>query len=165
VNKQAVMIELNPKEQRLYDRLREKIVGPESEGSHAPDGSVEGTGMRDLILLLPDLTILLLRLMRDSRVPILEKGIAVAGVAYVLSPIDVLPAIILGPIGFLDDLFIVAACLSRLLNHVHPDVVRGHWSGRGDALDAIQGTTNWFEKELKLRVGDLRRILGARRAR
>jgi uncharacterized membrane protein YkvA (DUF1232 family) len=89
----------------------------------------------------------------------LEKGIAVAGIAYVLSPIDVLPAILLGPIGLLDDLFIVAACLSRLLNHVHPDVVRGHWSGRGDALEVIQGTTSWFEKELRLRVGDLKRFL------
>ncbi len=151
----AVTIELNPRELRLYDRLRERIVEPDIDAR---------TGARDLVLLLPDLTILLLRLLRDRRVPLLEKGIAVAGIAYVLSPIDLLPALVLGPIGLLDDLFIVAACLSRLLNHVHPDVVRGHWSGRGDALDAIQRTTDWFERELRLRVGDLRRLLGARRS-
>ena len=89
----AVTIELNPRERRLYDRLRQRIV-PTENSSHE-----RGSGARDLLLLLPDLTILLLRLLRDSRVPFWQKGIAVAGVAYVLSPIDVLPALLLGPIG------------------------------------------------------------------
>ncbi len=149
-----VTIELNPREQRLYDRLRSQVVEP------VPGGR---TGMRDMLLLLPDLTVLLARLLRDERVPLVDKGLAIAGLAYVVSPIDVLPAIVMGPIGLLDDLFIVAACLSRLLNHVHPDVVRTHWSGQGDALEVIQRTTNWFEEELRLRVGDLRRFLAARR--
>ena len=149
----TVVIDLNPKEQRRYDQLRERLVTSSQVGR---------SGMGDVLLLLPDLTILLLRLLRDDRVPLLEKGIALAGVAYVLSPVDVLPAIVMGPIGLLDDLFVVAACLSRLLNHVHPDVVRSHWPGQGDALDAIQGTVAWFERELKLRVGDLRRFLAGR---
>lgn len=144
------MIELNPKERRLYDRLRERLV---------PAEAGVGTGFSDLLLLLPDLTILLMRLLQDGRVPFLQKGIAVAGVAYVLSPIDVLPALLVGPIGMLDDLFIVAACLSQLLNHVHPDVVRSHWSGQGDALDTIQEVTSWFEREMRLRVSDLAKVL------
>ena len=155
----AVTIELNPKEQRLYDQLRERLITPSTSGG--PGASRMG----DVLLFLPDLTILLLRLLRDERVPLLDKGLAVAGVAYVLSPIDVLPAILMGPLGLLDDLFIVAACLSRLVNHVHPDVVRSHWSGQGDALGAIQSTTGWFERELALRVGDLRRFLARRAAR
>ena len=153
-NGPAVTIELNPREQRLYDRLRDRLVSP------APGGR---TGAAEMALLLPDLTILLVRLLRDERVPLLEKGLALAGVAYVLSPLDVLPSLVVGPIGLLDDLFIVAACLSRLLNHVHPDVVRANWSGQGDALEAIQGTTSWFERELRMRVGDLRRVLADRR--
>ena len=148
----AVTIELNPKERRLYDRLRDQLVTPATQAG-------AGTGAGDFLLFLPDLTILLMRLLRDDRVPLIEKGIAIAGVAYVLSPIDVLPALVLGPVGLLDDLFIVAACLSRLLNHVHPDVVRGHWSGQGDALEVIQSTTSWFERELKVRVSDLRGFL------
>ncbi|MBW2496296.1 MAG: DUF1232 domain-containing protein [Deltaproteobacteria bacterium] len=148
------MIELNPRERRLYDRLRERLV------DNAP-GSPSTLG--DLLLVLPDLTILLARLMRDRRVPLLAKGVAVAGVAYVLSPLDLMPALFMGPFGLLDDLFVVAACLSRLLNHVHPDVVRGHWSGQGDALEVIQNVTGWFEKELRLRVSDVARILRNRR--
>ena len=142
----ALTIELNPEEERLYDRLRSRIVD-----------SMPGNGssFRDIILLLPDLTILLARLMRDRRVPFVQKGIAVAGLAYVISPIDILPALVFGPLGILDDVFVVAACLSRMLNHVHPDVVRSHWPGQGDALDVIQDVTGWFEKELAMRVSDL----------
>lgn len=145
-----ITIELNPREQRLYDRLRERIV---------PTGSGATTGARDLLLFLPDLTVLLARLLRDRRVPLVEKAIAVGGIAYVFSPIDVLPALLLGPVGLLDDLFVVAACLSRLLNHVHPDVVRANWSGQGDALEVIQSTTAWFERETRRRIGDLTRVL------
>ena len=146
-------IELNPRERRLYDRLRERISQP------APGAR---SGVRDYLLLLPDLTILLLRLLGDRRVPILQKSVAVAGVAYVLSPIDLVPALLFGPIGLVDDLFVVAACLSRLLNHVHPDVVRVHWSGQGDALESIQNVTSWFEKEVRLRVSDLGKMLRGR---
>jgi uncharacterized membrane protein YkvA (DUF1232 family) len=155
MSENLVMIELNPRERRLYDRLRERFV------EHLPG---ERSGFRDLLLVLPDLTILLLRLVRDPRVPVLQKGIAIAGVGYVLSPIDLVPALVFGPVGLLDDLFVVAACLSRLLNHVHPDVVRGHWSGQGDALETIQNVTGWFEKEVRLRVSDLRKILRRRRS-
>jgi uncharacterized membrane protein YkvA (DUF1232 family) len=149
----SVTIELNPREQRFYDRLRARLVEPLAKSR---------SGFRDILLLLPDLTILLMRLLRDERVPIFEKALAVAGVAYVLSPIDVLPTLLVGPVGLLDDVFVVAACLSRLLNHVHPDVVRTHWSGQGDALEVIQSTTNWFERELRLRARDLGRILRPR---
>ena len=146
MNQSPVTIELNPEEERLYDRLRSQIV-------ESMPG--EGSRFRDIILLLPDLTILLARLLRDRRVSFVQKGIAVAGMAYVLSPIDVLPTLVFGPIGLLDDVFVAAACLSRLINHVHPDIVRSHWSGQGDALDVIQDVTGWFEEKLKMRVSDL----------
>ena len=150
-----ITIELNPRERRLYDRVRERVV-PTRPGATS--------GARDVLLVLPDLTVLLGRLLRDRRVPLAQKAIALAGIAYVVSPIDLLPALFVGPVGLLDDLFVVAACLSRLLNHVHPDVVRAHWSGQGDALEIIQSTTAWFERELRLRVADLGRVLRGRRS-
>jgi uncharacterized membrane protein YkvA (DUF1232 family) len=110
-----VTIELNPKERRLYDRLRSLVI------QRAPGDT---SGVRDLILLLPDMTVLLGRLFRDPRVPVGSKLVALAGLGYVVSPIDLMPALIFGPLGLLDDLVVVGATLSRLLNHVHPDVVR-----------------------------------------
>jgi uncharacterized membrane protein YkvA (DUF1232 family) len=135
-----VTIEMDRGERRIYDRLRAGIV------ARRPG---RRSGARDLLLLLPDLTVLLLRLLRDARVPAGGKVIAVLGVGYVLSPLDILPAVVFGPIGLLDDLFVVAAALSRVLNYVHPDVVRSHWSGQGDALDAIQRATEWSETQLR----------------
>jgi len=67
-----------------------------------------------------------------------------------------LPALLLGPVGLIDDLVVVAATLSRVLNHVHPDVVRSHWPGKGDVLDAVQRVTQWTEGFLTRR---LRRIV------
>jgi len=112
-----------------------------------------------VLLLLPDLAILLARLLRDPRVPRGGKLIALLGIGYVLSPLDLLPEPIFGPIGLIDDLFVVAATLSRILNYVHPDVVRSHWSGQGDALDAIQRATGWAEDRAR---GVMRRVLPMR---
>jgi uncharacterized membrane protein YkvA (DUF1232 family) len=131
---EAITIELNPQERRLYDRLRTQVVKTRV-GSRS--------GVRDLVLLLPDLTVLLMRLLRDPRVPVTSKVIALLGIGYVVSPLDLIPSLLVGPIGLLDDLLIVSATLSKVLNHVHPDVVRSHWSGQGDALDAIQRVTAW----------------------
>ncbi len=138
-----VLIELNPRERRVYDRLRSQIIEAEPG---------ERSSIRDLLLLLPDLAVLLFRLMRDDRVPIASKAIAALGAAYLISPIDLMPVLLLGPIGLIDDLIVIGAVLARMLNRVHPDVVRSHWSGQGDALEAIQRVTAWTERTFGDRV-------------
>jgi uncharacterized membrane protein YkvA (DUF1232 family) len=149
-----VIIELNPRERRLYDRLRARVVSPRERA---------GSGVGDILLLLPDLTVLLARLLRDERVPLRSKALAVLGLAYVVSPIDLIPEVFLGPIGLVDDVLVVSAALSFMLNDVHPDVVRSHWSGKGDALDTIQRVSSWSERFLRIRVfRSVRRLLGAR---
>jgi uncharacterized membrane protein YkvA (DUF1232 family) len=85
-------------------------------------------------------------------VPLGSKCIALLGVGYILSPIDLLPEALLGPIGLVDDLLIVGAALSRLLNDVHPDVVRSHWSGQGDALESVTRVTAWTERQVTQRI-------------
>jgi len=108
--------------------------------------------------------VLLARLLRDPRVPIGPKLVALVGLGYVLSPLDLLPEFLLGPIGLIDDLLVVTAALARLLNDVHPDVVRSHWSGRGDALETIQRATAWSRRLLGPRLGGaLRRVFGGAR--
>jgi len=141
-----VTIEMDRGERRLYDRLRAGFVAKRPGRRSGP---------RDLLLLLPDLTVLLMRLLRDDRVPLGGKALAVLSIGYVLSPLDLMPTFLFGPIGLLDDLFVVTAALSRLLNYVHPDVVRSHWSGQGDALDAIQRATEWSETQLRSVLGRL----------
>ena len=39
-----------------------------------------------------------------------------------------------------------------MLNRVHPDVVRSHWSGQGDALEATHRVSAWTERMFGDRV-------------
>ena len=85
--------------------------------------------------------------------------------AYLVSPLDLLPEFLLGPIGLVDDLIVVGAALSRLMNRLHPDLLRYHWSGRGDALDAIRRITRWAGGRIgDLLFGSVRRLLRRGRA-
>lgn len=142
----VVEIDLNARERRVYDRWRAALRRPLPGAS--PD-------LRDALLALPDLVVLVLRLLRDPRVRPGDKAIALLGVAYVLSPIDLLPEFLIGPVGLLDDVFMLALTVSRLVNRVHPDVVRAHWSGQGDVLEAIQRLSGWGERQLGGRVRSL----------
>jgi uncharacterized membrane protein YkvA (DUF1232 family) len=137
------MIELNGRERRLYDRLRSQVITSEPG---------DGSGLRDLVLLAPDLAVLTLRLLRDERVPPGGKAFALLGIGYMLSPLDLIPDLLLGPIAWIDDVVVLAACLSRIVNYVHPDVVNSHWSGQGDALEAVQRITEWSESLLTTRI-------------
>jgi uncharacterized membrane protein YkvA (DUF1232 family) len=149
--RRPVEIELNPAEQRLYDRVR---------GSVVRGGRTGRSGIGDLALLLPDFCVLLARLLRDERVARGDKAVALLGIAYVLSPIDLLPTLFFGPLGALDDVLVVTAAASRIVNHVHPDVVRSHWPGKGDVLDAIHRVSEWSEHQLGARLrGLLKRVL------
>src|SRR5262249_23402980 len=108
----AIEIELNPSERSLYERVR----------SHVADAGKSGRrGLGDLLMLLPAFCVLLSRLLRDDRVAGGDKVVALLGIAYVLSPIDLVPALFFGPLGVLDDLVVVTAAASRIVNHVHPD--------------------------------------------
>ncbi len=142
----VVEIDLSAPERRVYDRLRRSLRAP------APGA---GSDLRDVLLALPDLAVLVLRLLRDPRVKLGDKAIALLGIGYVLSPVDLLPEFIFGPLGLLDDAIVLAATLSRLVNRVHPDVVRAHWSGQGDALAAIQRVSDWAERQLGGRLRGL----------
>jgi len=82
MSERNLTIELNRREQRLYDRIRAALT------AQRPG---QRSGLRDVALLLPDLTVLLLRLLRDPRVPLGAKLIAGLGIGYVLSPIDLVP--------------------------------------------------------------------------
>jgi uncharacterized membrane protein YkvA (DUF1232 family) len=146
-----VEIELNPAERRLYDRVRASLV--DKAGSNR-------SGLADLALLIPDFVVLLARLLRDPRVARGDKMVALAGIAYVLSPVDLMPVFLFGPLGTVDDLLFVTAAVSRVVNHVHPDIVRHHWPGQDDVLDAIHRVSEWSERQLGSRVwGLLRRVL------
>jgi uncharacterized membrane protein YkvA (DUF1232 family) len=92
----------------------------------------------DYILAAPDLFHLLCKLTTDSEIPSNKKLKLVAGIAYFISPIDLLPEMFLGPVGYVDDIAVAAFILNDLINEVDPQIVRKHWAGEKDVLVLIK---------------------------
>lgn len=93
-------------------------------------------------LVVPNAGKLVVRLLRDPRVPFREKAFAGFVVAYVMSPVDVIPDVIPG-IGHLDDVLLVALAVDRLVASVDEVVVAGAWDGSEDALDLFRSLVAW----------------------
>jgi uncharacterized membrane protein YkvA (DUF1232 family) len=89
--------------------------------------------MGNVLMFLPNMAALLGRLLTDVRVPTAEKALFVAAIVYFVSPIDLIPDIF--PfIGQVDDLYVIALTLLRLVNRTDERIVREHWSGGGDIV-------------------------------
>ena len=118
--------------ERFYDRIRTRIHSyVESKG-----GALGKTA--EFLLLVPDVFILLWRLVNDARIQGKNKVLLGSGVAYFVFPIDLMPEAFLGPIGFVDDLVLAVYVLNKLLADTSIDVLREHWSGEEDVLLTIQ---------------------------
>jgi uncharacterized membrane protein YkvA (DUF1232 family) len=91
----------------------------------------------DLVTTLPNIVKLLSRLVRDPRVPRRSKMVVGAALAYVVSPLDLLPEFI-PVVGFADDALLVAFALNHLVNVAGEEVVLEHWDGPRDLLEMIR---------------------------
>jgi len=94
--------------------------------------------MRNFLMFLPNMVRLCGNLLIDNRVPIAEKALFAAAIVYAISPIDFIPDVF--PfIGQIDDLYLIALTLLRLVNYTDEQVVRDHWKGGGDII-ALSGS-------------------------
>lgn len=92
--------------------------------------------LKGVIMLIPNFLKLLYRLFKDSRVPMAEKAMVVGAIAYVVSPLDLLPDVI--PfIGQVDDLYLIGLVVLRLLARTDDAVIQEHWDGRGDLASLV----------------------------
>ena len=110
--------------------------------------------MGNFMMFLPNMVRLLGRLLKDARVPTAEKALFIAAIVYVVSPIDLIPDVF--PfIGQVDDIYVVALSLLRLVNRTDDRVVRQLWPGGGDIValaDAIAGLAPKFLPKRVTRV-------------
>lgn len=118
--------------ERFYDRVRSRI-----QSYIDTKGSTIGK-TAEYLLLVPDVFILLWRLVNDSRVSGKNKVLLGSGIAYYIFPIDLIPEAFVGPIGYLDDLVFGVYILNRVLGDTDPEVLRDHWPGSDDVLSVIQ---------------------------
>lgn len=116
--------------QRFYDRLRDRI-----RAYLQKKGALAGkTG--EYLLLVPDVFILLWRLVNDPRVNAKNKVMLGSGLAYYFFPLDLVPDVT--AIGYLDDLIFGVFLLNAVLRDTDEAVVREHWSGSEDLLVTMQ---------------------------
>jgi uncharacterized membrane protein YkvA (DUF1232 family) len=89
--------------------------------------------MKNMLMFLPNMVRLLGKLLADSRVPIVDKALFAGAIVYVIMPLDFIPDL-LPFIGQVDDTYLVALTLLRLINHSDETIIREHWQGGGDIV-------------------------------
>jgi uncharacterized membrane protein YkvA (DUF1232 family) len=94
------------------------------------------TAARELATLVPNIAALFGGLLRDRRVPGGSKVLLAIAIAWIASPIDLIPEFI--PIaGPLDDAIVAALVLRRVLRRTDQTVLEEHWRGEPATLEAI----------------------------
>lgn len=92
----------------------------------------------EYLMFAPDLFHLLWKLSLDEDVPRSEKVRFAAAIAYFISPLDLVPEVLLGPAGYVDDIALAAYVLNGLVNRTGAEIVRRHWAGDADVLEVIR---------------------------
>lgn len=91
---------------------------------------------RELLALLPNLLRLFRGLLLDRRVPRSSRLLLLVAVAWLASPIDLIPEFI--PMaGPLDDAIVAALVLRHLVRTTDPAVIAEHWRGAPATLDRL----------------------------
>jgi len=122
---------MDQQQEDFYQRLRKQI----REWAKTDEG--ETNKFAEYLLFAPDIFHLLCKLTADSRVSAGQKAKLIVAIAYFVSPIDLLPEGLIGPIGYADDLAVAALVLNGMINETDRKLVEEHWAGEGDVLEVI----------------------------
>lgn len=114
--------------------------------------------LKSLLLFIPNMILLCGRLLTDARVPKTEKALVAGAILYAIVPLDLIPDVI--PfVGQIDDAYLIAITLLRLIDRTDPKVVREHWNGGGDVVQLVEMLAMMTAKFLPARI---RRVLTSR---
>jgi uncharacterized membrane protein YkvA (DUF1232 family) len=94
------------------------------------------TDARALAGFIPDCVVLIRRLLGDDEVARWRKGVLVLLLAYLVSPIDLVPDFVPG-LGQLDDAIVVALALRVILRGGGPELLRRHWPGPASSRELV----------------------------
>jgi uncharacterized membrane protein YkvA (DUF1232 family) len=107
----------------------------EERARHAPRRGAKRTVVH-YIRQLPNFVRLLFGLMTDPRVAAIDKMLVVGAIAYIITPIDLIPDFI--PfIGEVDDVYLLVIALQRLISHAGRYVLLDHWGGDAEDLSDL----------------------------
>jgi uncharacterized membrane protein YkvA (DUF1232 family) len=114
--------------------------------------------LKNLLMFIPNMLLLCGRLLVDPRVPVTERALLAGAIVYAIIPFDLIPDMI--PfVGQIDDAYLIALTLLRLMERTDPKIVREHWSGGGDIVELVGAAALVAGKFLPQRI---RRLLTSR---
>lgn len=87
----------------------------------------------DYALIIPDVAILLGRLVKDKNVKPRVKAVILIILGYLASPIDLIPDCI-PVIGEIDDIAVAFFGLNYIMNNVSEDIIKENWAGKDDII-------------------------------
>lgn len=97
----------------------------------------DDVGIQDMLRLLPDVLRLLKRLATDPELPRRVRVALVMLLAFIVSPIDLIPDFI-PAIGYADDVIITALVLRWVSRTAGADALARQWPGTPDGLAAVR---------------------------
>ena len=139
-NKETVKIEKkalvapNIKIADKYTDRRERMVG------NVPD---KYQMMFEYALLIPDIITLMYRLFKDKRVKLDIKIKVAAILAYLASPIDIVPDFI-PMIGKMDDVAIAFFGLNSIINDIPEEIIMQNWQGKDNIIVTAKEAVNYI---------------------
>lgn len=122
------------------DVTRDDVVRPDAifgpgQGPGPSNAATPAVTWRELLRFLPDVVRLLGRLAKDNRVPWHAKLAAGGALAYLVSPIDLIPDFL--PVGQVDDIYVAIKTLRHLFHSAGYDVVHDAWPGTDEGFAAL----------------------------
>lgn len=102
----------------------------------------------EYVLAAPDLFHLLCKLSLDSRVSLKNKAKLAGAIVYFISPIDIIPEALLGPVGYIDDLGLAAYVIQSIMEDAGHDVVTAHWAGEQQILDLVRDLLDLADRKI-----------------
>lgn len=119
-----------------YTKFRENIE------NKVPD---KFKGIIEYAMIIPDIVNLLWRLFRDKRVNIKTKMLVGGLLAYIASPLDIIPDFI-PLIGKIDDIAIVLFAMNKIINEVPEEIILSNWTGKDDIIKVVKEGVTFISK-------------------
>lgn len=134
--KKEARAEIENKITDKYTKVRENIE------NKVPD---KYKNIVEYAMIIPDIAALLWRLFRDKRVEMKTKLLVGGVIAYLASPIDILPDFI-PLVGKIDDVAIVFFAMNKIINDIPKEVLLANWTGKEDIVKIVQDGVSFISK-------------------
>jgi len=133
---------MDQEEYDFYQRLREKI------DAWFKSGNGKKHKYAKYLIWAPDLFHLLVKLSLDDEVKTRHKAKLAVAIAYFISPLDLLPEGIIGPVGYIDDIALAAYTLNGIINETSSERIKKHWAGEEDVAIVLQQIIKFVDRTL-----------------